>query len=94
MPTKNPHVYATRNVGDLQEANPANPNHKSKKVNKKPRSTHGAIGGTSSDTGKKSILAGQVNRLTGKGVDVTAGPKGLGDRFRKLARVRHTKTSY
>ena len=94
MTTKSPHEYASRTAADIQEANPADPNFKAKSVTKKPAKTHGAIGGTESDRGKKSALAGFANKLTGKGVDVAAGPKGLGDKLRKLAKVRGTKTSY
>jgi hypothetical protein len=43
MPTKNPHVYASRSVADLQQANPANPNFKAKPANKKPSKTHSVV---------------------------------------------------
>lgn len=42
MVLKNPHSYASRNVGDLQEANPRNPNFKAKSMNKKPVKGFGA----------------------------------------------------
>jgi len=94
MPTKDPHSYASRSPADLQEANPKDPNFKGKSMNKKPRGLHSPIGGTESDSGKKSALAGFANRLTKKGPDVTSGLSGLGDSFRRLAKVRGTKTSY
>lgn len=95
MPIKNPHVYASRTSADIQQANPSNPNFKAKSMNKKPQMTHASnIGGTENDAGPDSTSAGQVNKLTKKGLDVAQGPKGLGDKFGRLAKVRHTKTSY
>lgn len=48
--------------------------------------------GPSADTKKKNTLASAVGALTRKGTtDSAIGPQGLGDKFRKLAKVRMVK---
>lgn len=99
MPLKNPHGYASRSAADIQEANPADPNFRGKSMNKKPFGGFGKNAGpTGESTGKIGDIESAVSRGTGKGVDVAPGPKGLGEKLRKLVKARGSKdvtqTSY
>jgi len=97
MALKNPHSYASRSVADIQEANPANPNFKGKSMNKKPQGLFGQAPTTES-SGKVGEIEGIVSRGTKAGLDSNAGPHGLGEKLRKLVKMRGgkdvTKTSY
>lgn len=98
MPLRDPHAYASRSAADLQEANPADPNFKAKSMNKKPKAGFGKDAGpTSESSGKVGDIEGVVSRGTGPGFDTNPGPTGLGEKLRKLVKMRGrdvTDTSY
>lgn len=100
MPMNNPHAYMTHNMGDIQTKNPKNPHIKPKGANVP------MVGGftpkdgvTAEPTGKVSDTERAIGGGTGKGFDVTPGPKGLGEKLRKLIAMKGqskepTQTSY